>query len=141
MTKQAQLPSDKLKAPRRPWRAVAIVAASLLVLGGAVGIGRVAVATYASDDIRVSGVAHEKSQITHKLLVPHILKSEVPPPPPPPAPENFYGNPGPVQCGYGYTANAVDAYGNESNCQANGPGNAQCVAYDENNNCTQYYKP
>ncbi|MEO5921708.1 MAG: hypothetical protein ABIQ01_11270 [Pseudolysinimonas sp.] len=140
MTKQPVLPSDKLKRPRHTWRTIAIIAASLLVLGGAAGIGRVAVAGYAADDLRVSAAGHEKPQISHKLLVPHTLKSEVPPPPPP-APENFYGNPGPVQCGYGYTAGAVDAYGNESNCYANGPGNAQCVAYDENNNCTQYYKP
>lgn len=80
-------------------------------------------------------------QITHKLLLTtHVAKTTTPPPPPP-APENYYGNPGPVQCPAGTTPNAVDEYGNESACQANGPGNAQCVAYDDNNNCTQWYKP
>lgn len=140
MPKQVELPSDKLKKTRHPWRVVAIVAASLIVLTGGAGIGWVALDNYASTHIRIAAAAHEKPQLSHKLLVPHTLKSEVPPPPPP-APENFYGNPGPVQCPYGTTANAVDAYGNESNCQDNGPGNAQCVAYDANNNCTQYYKP
>jgi len=48
---------------------------------------------------------------------------------------------GPVKCAAGYTANAVDADGNESNCLKNGPSGTQCVAYDANNNCTQYYKP
>lgn len=48
---------------------------------------------------------------------------------------------GPVKCDAGYTANAVDAAGNESNCVKNGPAGTPCVAYDANNNCTQYYKP
>lgn len=48
---------------------------------------------------------------------------------------------GPIKCDAGYTANAVDADGNESNCVKNGPEGTPCVAYDANNNCTQYYKP
>jgi PKD repeat protein len=46
-----------------------------------------------------------------------------------------------VKCPAGTKANAVDAAGNESNCQPlNGQGQ-QCVAYDDQNNCTQWYKP
>ncbi|MEO6116019.1 MAG: hypothetical protein ABIP33_06505 [Pseudolysinimonas sp.] len=48
---------------------------------------------------------------------------------------------GPVKCDAGYTANAVDAAGNESNCQKNGPGGQPCVAYNDQNQCTAYYKP
>lgn len=57
-------------------------------------------------------------------------------PAPPPAPE-------PVKCPAGTVANAVDDYGNESNCQALGgdTGTQQCVGYDDAGNCTVWYKP
>ena len=48
---------------------------------------------------------------------------------------------GPILCPEGTTANSVDDAGNESNCQDNGIGDQPCVAYDDNNNCTAYYKP
>lgn len=134
-----KLPSDKLKERRHPWRALAIVSATLLVLAGLFGVGWFTIANYSSNDIRVSALAHEKSQIDHKLLVPHQLKSEVPTPPPP-APENFYGNSGPVQCPAGTAPNAVDEYGNESNCQATN-GGQPCVEYNDANECVAWYQP
>lgn len=48
---------------------------------------------------------------------------------------------GPVKCPTGTHANAVDADGNESACEADGPNGEQCQAYDANNNCTNWYKP
>lgn len=48
---------------------------------------------------------------------------------------------GPTLCPPGTSPNAVDASGNESNCQANGPSGEVCTAYDANNNCTNWYKP
>jgi len=47
----------------------------------------------------------------------------------------------PVKCPSGTIAQAVDANGNESNCQPLGPTGTQCVAYDANNNCTAWLKP
>ena len=46
-----------------------------------------------------------------------------------------------VKCPAGTKANAVDAAGNESACEPLGAGGEQCQAYDENNNCTNWYKP
>lgn len=57
------------------------------------------------------------------------------------APRQQASNDGPILCPPGTTPNAVDANGNESNCQANGPGGEVCTAYDANNNCTNWYKP
>lgn len=52
------------------------------------------------------------------------------------------GDSGPALCPAGTTANAVDANGNESNCQPDNPTTGQpCVAYDANNNCTAWLKP
>lgn len=142
-----KLPSEKLAEKPHPWRTALLVLSVV-----AVGIAAVLISgavlkpnTDRPDAIAVHLVGEQGKpttpQVTHKLLLTtHVAKSTTPPPPPP-APENYYGNPGPVQCPYGTTAGAVDDYGNESNCYANGPGNAQCVAYDDNNNCTQYYKP
>ena len=48
---------------------------------------------------------------------------------------------GPTLCPDGTTAQAVDGAGNESNCTQNGPADTQCIAYDDSNNCTAYYKP
>jgi len=48
---------------------------------------------------------------------------------------------GVVKCPAGTKANAVDAAGNESACEALGAGGEQCQAYDENNTCTNWYKP
>ncbi|WP_349862690.1 hypothetical protein [Leifsonia sp. WHRI 6310E] len=48
---------------------------------------------------------------------------------------------GPVKCPAGTHPNAVDANGNESACEADGPGGEQCQAYDADNNCTNWYKP
>lgn len=50
-------------------------------------------------------------------------------------------NSGPTLCPAGTHANAVDANGNESNCEQNGPDGQQCQAYDANNVCTNWYKP
>lgn len=55
-----------------------------------------------------------------------------PPPPPPPAP---------VKCPAGTTPGAVDAAGNESACQDLNNNGQQCVAYNDANECTQWYKP
>ncbi len=46
----------------------------------------------------------------------------------------------PSKCPSGTVAGAVDEAGNESACYETNNGQ-QCVAYDDNNNCTQYYKP
>lgn len=59
---------------------------------------------------------------------------------PPPAPEPEPA-PEPVRCPDGTVAGAVDAYGNESACQPLNDSGEQCVAYDDANNCTQWYKP
>lgn len=48
---------------------------------------------------------------------------------------------GPIKCGPGYTANAVDADGNESNCQPTNANGQPCVEYNAQNQCTAYYKP
>jgi len=48
---------------------------------------------------------------------------------------------GAVKCPAGTKANAVDAAGNESNCEALGAGGEQCQAYDANNVCTNWMKP
>jgi hypothetical protein len=48
---------------------------------------------------------------------------------------------GPIKCPSNTHPNAVDGNGNESNCEANGPGGEICQAYDANNNCTNWYKP
>jgi len=47
---------------------------------------------------------------------------------------------GPTLCPDGWFPNSVDGAGNESNC-AQGQDDQPCVAYDDNNNCTAYYKP
>lgn len=139
--------ADKLRGPRKTWRALIAVAAIVLVgVAGFSVSGALLKPEAARPMPTIVHLVGDQSkptvpQVEHKLLLTtHVAKSTTPPPPPP-APENYYGNPGPIQCGYGYTAGAVDEYGNESNCYANGPGNAQCVAYDDANNCTQWYKP
>lgn len=144
MTKQPLLPSEKLMQPARPWRTVLLVLATVAVGLAAVFIsGAVFKADTSRDGASIVHLVGEQGkpttpQVTHKLLLTtHVAKSTTPPPPPP-APENYYGNPGPVQCPAGTTANAVDAYGNESACQANGPGGGQCVAYNDANQCTAY---
>jgi hypothetical protein len=48
--------------------------------------------------------------------------------------------PDPVKCPAGTHANAVDANGNESACEQDGPNGEHCQAYDENNNCTVWLK-
>ena len=50
--------------------------------------------------------------------------------------------PAPVtaQCPSGTTAGAVDAAGNESNCQATNNGQP-CAEYNAANQCTAWYKP
>jgi PKD repeat protein len=55
-----------------------------------------------------------------------------PPPPPPPTP---------TKCPAGTTPGAVDAEGNESACQDLNNAGQQCVAYNDANECTQWYKP
>lgn len=46
-----------------------------------------------------------------------------------------------VKCPAGTIAGAVDADGNESNCSPLGPTGTQCVAYNADNVCTQWYDP
>ena len=46
----------------------------------------------------------------------------------------------PSKCPAGTTAGQVDAAGNESNCQPTNNGQP-CVAYNDANECTQWYKP
>lgn len=48
---------------------------------------------------------------------------------------------GPTLCPEGTVAGAVDEAGNESACYETNDDGQQCVAYDDANNCTQYYKP
>jgi membrane protein involved in colicin uptake len=48
---------------------------------------------------------------------------------------------GPVKCPAGTKANAVDAAGNESACEALSEAGETCQAYDANNVCTSWYKP
>lgn len=48
---------------------------------------------------------------------------------------------GPILCPPGTVAGAVDADGNESACQATNDQGQECVAYDDANNCTQWYQP
>jgi hypothetical protein len=49
---------------------------------------------------------------------------------------------GPTQCPAGTIAGAVDGNGNESNCQATGGADGTpCVAYNDANECTAWYKP
>lgn len=45
------------------------------------------------------------------------------------------------KCPAGTKANAVDENGIESNCEPLNSEGQQCVAYDDNNNCTAWYKP
>lgn len=85
-----KLPSDSLKNPRRPWRAVAIVAGALLVIGGG-SIGAAALTQEPTEEVAVVELSGGQGkptepQVSHKLLVPHVLKSTTPPPPPPPPP-------------------------------------------------------
>jgi len=54
---------------------------------------------------------------------------------------NSSNSSGVVKCPAGTKANAVDGAGNESACEALGAGGEQCQAYDDNNNCTNWYKP
>jgi hypothetical protein len=146
--RMTQNPVDRLRGSRTPWRAIGVIALLAGVVAGGFFISGTLQPEVGGEQEAVRLVGGEGkptvAQIEHKLLLTtHVAKTTTPPPPPPPppAPENYYGNPGPIQCGYGYTAGAVDEYGNESNCYANGPDNAQCVAYDDANNCTQWYKP
>lgn len=46
-----------------------------------------------------------------------------------------------VLCPEGTVAGAVDELGNESACYETNEEGQQCIAYDDANNCTQYYKP
>lgn len=50
------------------------------------------------------------------------------------------GDSGPTLCPDGTTAQAVDDYGNESNCVELGGGGEQCVAYNDANECTAWLK-
>lgn len=58
-----------------------------------------------------------------------------------PAPEPEPVAPSITYCPSGTVAGAVDEAGNESNCYTLNDEGQQCVAYDDANNCTQWYKP
>ena len=47
----------------------------------------------------------------------------------------------PVKCPSGTRANAVDGAGNESACEPLGPSGQPCVAYNDQNVCTEYLEP
>jgi hypothetical protein len=47
----------------------------------------------------------------------------------------------PTLCPAGTKANAVDAQGNESNCEALNSQGQACQAYNDQNVCTNWYKP
>lgn len=206
---ETKLPSDRLNAPRKPWRTVVLAAAGLLVIGGA-GYGSVSLASALNpaetQGIDVIGDApeepseppDEKVNINPAAIIgPTVVNyltvnfdgsassdedgkiasylwdfgdgttaadaatahtygaagtytvtltvtddgsatgkastsATVTAPPPPSAP---------TKCPAGYKANAVDANGNESSCEKLGAGGAQCTAYDDNNVCTNWYKP
>jgi hypothetical protein len=151
-----QLPSDTLKKPTRrvPW--ILGVTAGLALAGSAVAFGpSIAstlnpaptptptatqyVATMTADELDSVQSAADQQAATIKddeekaaaaakaaaLAAAHQQQADD----------------GPIKCATGYKANAVDAAGNESNCVKNGPAGTPCVAYDSDNNCTQYYKP
>ena len=127
MTRKTQtLPSDKLKAPRRPWRIAALIGVLVLAGTGGTVIGAAALAPDLGREqaaVRLVGGEGKPTtpQMTHKLiLTTHVAKTEVPPPPPPPvySPPAGGGGGGPVRCPAGSTANSNDGV-NDTSCFPN----------------------
>jgi len=120
---------------------IAGIAAAVLGLG-ALGIG-VGVAAQPA----VAPVTVERATITQEINEPKVVDLVEPIPEAtiapiveeaaPPAPEPA---PAPNRCPSGTKAGAVDAAGNESNCQATSNGQP-CVEYNAANQCTAWYKP
>ena len=120
---------------------IAGIAAAVLGLG-TLGIG-VGVTAQPAE----APAAVERATITQEIDEPKIVDVVEPIPevtvapiveeaaPAEPAPA-----PAPNRCPSGTKAGAVDAAGNESNCQATSNGQP-CVEYNDSNQCTAWYKP
>jgi len=158
MNTNQKLPSDRLMQRTHPGRIAAIISAAVLAVAVGTGAGSVWVARQANTAPAPRAVAEapllshaevaavgevvadsQQAQVSEtqreEAAAAAVHAAELA------AGHQLQADGGPVKCAPGYTANAVDADGNESNCQKNGPGNEPCVAYDDANNCTQYYKP
>ena len=112
-----------------------VVAASLLVLAATMYHAPVPVAPVSSVEIQQADVVPQPTP------EPTITTAPAPVVAPAPAPVTAPAPAAPTRCPAGTTANAVDAQGNESNCNANNAQDQPCVAYDDANNCTAYLKP
>ncbi|MGE0399951.1 MAG: hypothetical protein AB7T06_24765 [Kofleriaceae bacterium] len=95
---KSTLPSEKLRQPASPLRAVGIIGVvTVLGVGAAVGIPTLTKPDTARDGASIVHLTAEPGkptlpQITHKLLdVPHVAKSTTPPPPPEPEPSTGGG--------------------------------------------------
>lgn len=124
------------------WRTVgiAVAAVAAVALGG----------TWAANAAGVfERPAPEPTAVVQEEPTPTITPSATPIPTPTPtvapvveAPPVVEEEPaGPTLCPDGWFPNSVDEYGNESDCAEGNDEGQPCVAYDDNNNCTAYYKP
>jgi outer membrane biosynthesis protein TonB len=129
--------ADRLRQPRRPIRTaligagatVAVVGASLLSIAGVNALRPAeqqqnpSVEIVEIDETPTPEPTPTPTEIETPAPAPVVEEPVVEEPAPPPPP------PAPVKCPEGTVPNAVDDYGNESNCQA------PCSAYDDNNVC------
>lgn len=134
---------------------IGVFAAGLLAFGAIWGVNAIradqAAQAQAAEQAEIAAVqAAEFDALAIKFAAPVTADYvKVPPPPPaPPASEGEGGGDsggadggGPALCPPGTAAGAVDAAGNESACYELNDEGQGCVAYDDANNCTQWYKP
>lgn len=114
--------------------------AVLLLSGAFVGVNALTVEPPTGTNDRIAVVEVEPTPVptfTTAPTTPPVAVVEAPAP----APVIEEAPTGPTLCAEGWFPNSVDADGNESNCAEGNDEGQQCVAYDENNNCTAYYKP
>jgi len=128
----------------KTWKIASLVAAGVLVVGGG-AFGVAALASNGQAPVVVPTPAATVQAEVVEIPTPTpthtagsdsvaVVVEEAPQEIAPPAPA------GPVLCPEGTWANAVDEFGNESNCQSMNDDGQMCVGYDDAGNCTLWYR-
>ena len=121
-------------------KVMAVAGSALLVAAAA--FGGIAIANPGADEAPAQIVQPQQDQVVEPVVEPTpeptvepVEPAPVVEPAPAPAPEP------PTKCPSGTKANAVDGEGNESACEPLGPSGQPCVAYNDQNVCTEYLEP
>lgn len=125
-------------------KVIAWAGAALLVAAGTVSVAAIANPAGPADNAPATLIQEQPAVVDLEPEAPEETPEPVAPvPAPEPAPVVEAPAPPPppiVKCPAGTRANAVDGAGNESNCMPLTPQGEQCVAYDDNNNCTAWMR-